>query len=129
MKHRLRRVLVTGSRDHEDEWLVHTMLDRFRGADPEVLVAHGAQRGADHFALTWANQHLQPRAEFPPNWNKYGKAAGPIRNRQMLHTIQPDLVLAFPLKVSVGTRDMIDVAGSLGYVVKVITCRDDVPPL
>lgn len=42
---------------------------------------------------------------FPAEWNKYGNAAGPIRNGQMLREGKPDLVLAFGY--GRGTDDMV----------------------
>lgn len=41
---------------------------------------------------------------FPAHWDKYGKAAGPLRNQQMLDEGTPDLILAFP--GGAGTEDM-----------------------
>ena len=32
---------------------------------------------------------------FDADWQKYGRAAGPIRNKQMLDEGSPDLVIAF----------------------------------
>lgn len=32
---------------------------------------------------------------FPAKWNEHGKAAGPIRNQQMLTEGKPDVVFAF----------------------------------
>lgn len=49
---------------------------------------------------------------FPAEWTEYGKAAGPIRNREMLRSGKPDLVTAFhrDLNQSKGTRDMVEQA-------------------
>ena len=46
---------------------------------------------------------------YPADWNKYHKAAGPIRNQQMLTEGKPTLVLAFHdnITASKGTRDMV----------------------
>lgn len=38
---------------------------------------------------------------FPADWNKYGKAAGAIRNSQMLKEGRPDLVLVFLHNIAV----------------------------
>lgn len=48
--------------------------------------------------------------EFPALWDKHGRAAGPIRNTQMLDEGRPDLVLAFhrDLSESKGTRNMVE---------------------
>jgi hypothetical protein len=58
---------------------------------------------------------------FPADWNTHGKAAGPIRNRQMLKEGKPDVVLAFheDLGRSKGTADMVRAAKAAGIAVKV----------
>jgi hypothetical protein len=43
--------------------------------------------------------------EYKAKWDKYGKSAGPIRNKKMLDEGKPDLVFAFP--GGPGTNNMI----------------------
>ena len=47
--------------------------------------------------------------KFPAEWDKYGKAAGVLRNQQMLDEGYPDLVVYFhkDLENSKGTKDMV----------------------
>lgn len=52
---------------------------------------------------------------FLANWGKFGNAAGPIRNAEMLSEGKPDLVLAFP--GGAGTRDMINRSLKAGVTV------------
>lgn len=58
---------------------------------------------------------------FPAEWEKFGKAAGPIRNIEMLNE-NPDLVLAFhnDLSKSKGTAHTVKTAQKRGLKVKVI---------
>jgi hypothetical protein len=44
----------------------------------------------------------------PANWGRYGPAAGPIRNTQMLIEGRPELVVFFP--GGDGTKDMVEKA-------------------
>jgi hypothetical protein len=55
-------------------------------------------------------------------WEKYGLAAGPIRNQEMLDTYKPDLVVAFhnDIEHSKGTKDMITRAMNYGIEYKII---------
>lgn len=46
-----------------------------------------------------------PCLNYPANWSKYKKKAGPIRNQQMLDEGKPDLVVAF--SGGTGTADMV----------------------
>lgn len=69
------------------------------------VVIHGGQKGADKLADKWAVEHDRRVVEFKAHWDKYGKAAGPMRNARMLERGKPDLVVAFP--GGVGTANMI----------------------
>lgn len=69
-------------------------------------VISGAASGADALGVRWAQQARVPTIRtFPANWGKYGTAAGPIRNQQMIDEGRPDLVVAFP--GGRGTDDMV----------------------
>jgi hypothetical protein len=110
------KVLVTGDRNWDDRDLIRQALSRF---PEDTIVIHGAARGADRIADEVAQElGLEVRA-YPAQWERYGKAAGPIRNRQMLDEESPDLVLVFhhDLGQSRGTRDMIQAANEAGYPV------------
>lgn len=62
----------------------------------DIEFCHGEAKGADIFIERYCtNGGLLIPKVYPADWNKYGKAAGPIRNIQMLDDFKPDLVLAF----------------------------------
>ena len=116
------RVLVCGVRtwDDYDAILEELMLSTEWG---DTIIS-GAAPGADTLAVkaAWDIGGLKC-IEFPANWEKYGKAAGPIRNQQMLDEGKPDKVLAFWNGESRGTLDMITRAVKAGVPVKVIPER------
>jgi hypothetical protein len=60
---------------------------------------------------------------YPADWDKYGKAAGPIRNKQMLDEGNPEKVIAFRFKNSRGTQNMINQAEKAGIKTIVIDCE------
>jgi len=64
---------------------------------------------------------------FPAHWDEYGRAAGPIRNRQMLDKGWADAVVAFHLNLdeSKGTADMVREARKRGLPVWVCTDGPD----
>lgn len=68
----------------------------------------------------YAEERGIPVRAFPADWTTHGKAAGPIRNSQMLKDGQPDLVVAFLGPNSRGTANMISQAEKAGVPVKVI---------
>ena len=106
------RVLVTGSRDWDDVHrflqVMHTHVESQwpKGYDSQghfvdymppsdfVLLHGGCPTGADALADNWAVSHQVDVEVYPADWNKHGRAAGPIRNQQMVDS-GPDLCLAF----------------------------------
>jgi hypothetical protein len=82
--------------------MVAGALDGIHRATP--IIVHGAAEGADALAERWAKAEFIGRHRFPAQWDKYGKAAGPIRNQAMIDKGKPDLVVAFP--GDRGTADM-----------------------
>lgn len=111
------RVLVCGGRDFTDKDLMFDFLDKHEADYGPYTVIQGGARGADALAKEWANDLNLPVEEYKADWLLYGKAAGPIRNKQMLDEGKPDLVIAFP--GGRGTQNMIQQAIKAG--VKVIT--------
>lgn len=71
----------------------------------DIIIISGKARGVDSAAIDWAVCNYAQFEEYPADWKKYPKAAGPIRNQQMVDEGKPDLVIAFP--GSRGTADMI----------------------
>lgn len=106
------RILVTGSRDLTDTDLVHDALsEAFERYDGDVVVIHGGARGADRMAGAWARlmkRYGVKEAVFNADWRTNGRAAGPIRNQQMIDS-KPDVVLAFYMEGAgnVGTSDCV----------------------
>jgi hypothetical protein len=96
------RVLICGGRDFDDTDLFNKALGAIDG---EIEIISGMAPGADTMAADFAKAYGYALHEFPADWNKHGKAAGPIRNQQMLDEGRPDLLLAFP--GGRGTQDML----------------------
>lgn len=102
------RVLVCGGRDY-DPFKVEDWLDKFDMYGPNLdVIIEGGARGADTGARNWAKKCSKELLTFPADWNTYGKAAGYIRNKQMLDEGKPNLVIAFP--GGKGTAMMIKIA-------------------
>ena len=76
------------------------------------LVVSGTADGADTFGEVWASTQKIPVDRFEPEWNKYGRAGGPIRNRQMAENAEA-LVLVWD-GVCRGSKSMLDEATSYG---------------
>lgn len=76
-------VLVTGSRRFSDPGAVFTTLDSIR---PDEIIV-GDARGADAIARAWATRRGVPLVVFAADWEQFGRAAGHIRNVQMVETL------------------------------------------
>ena len=113
------RVLVCGGRDFTDypffrDKMEEIALARFPRMDADeygnflykVTIISGGAKGADSLAADWAAVNWSGYEEYRADWNKHGKAAGPIRNQKMLDEGKPDLVIAF--QGGNGTNDMIN---------------------
>jgi hypothetical protein len=97
--------------------------------DDQLTLIEGGARGADALADEWVTQdgggdpidgpfHLR----YPADWKQHGKAAGPIRNKQMLDEGKPDLVVAFSDRpITPGTANMIKQAKAADVPVWVIS--------
>lgn len=120
------RVLVCGSRHFKDYMFLKEVLDNFHDKNNITEIIHGAAKGADLMAAEWAMSRSTSMGAamgiraFPADWNKHGKAAGPIRNKQMLDEGKPDKVIAFLAPNSRGTQNMIDQATKAGKPVQVV---------
>lgn len=95
--------------------------------DQDVTVVEGdcPFGGVDTIARVWANYYPRARSEkHPAMWFKHGKGAGPIRNQEMVD-LGADVVLAYPMGVSRGTRDLVVRAREAGLVVRVFPWPGD----
>lgn len=110
------RVLVCGSRHFNNKDLMEDILNDYNVS----TVIEGEARGADTLARRYAERHGIPVDRYPALWDKHGKAAGPIRNAQMLTEGKPELVIAFRGPNSRGTQNMIDQAKKAGVETVVV---------
>ena len=102
------RILCCGDRYYKQEHVIYSRLSQYRGTD--TVIIHGNANGADRLsALVACNLGLSI-ISFPAKWKLYGRAAGPIRNQQMIDEGKPDLVIAFHdnIESSKGTKDMLN---------------------
>jgi hypothetical protein len=109
------KVLVTGGRHYADAEVVTAELDAVNAESAISLIITGGARGADALAIEWAQFEGIPFVVYEPDWNRWGKVAGPKRNKEMLLLSEPDLVVAFP--GGRGTADCVKQARGFGIEV------------
>jgi len=117
------KILVCGGRNWNDWPKLKAHLDAYaNGSAESIHVIEGGAHGADIMGRQWAIGKKVTYTEVPADWKTHGKAAGPIRNRQMLD-MAPDVVLAFhvDLAASKGTKDCVEEAKRRGIPVQVIS--------
>lgn len=109
------KIVVTGGRDKKGEQyeqLVNKVM--FAICENPVYVGD-CPTGIDRYVLNYC-EFSDGFRMFRADWNKHGKAAGPIRNREMLEAAGKDaIVIAFP-----GGRDTencVKQAKELGMIV------------
>lgn len=97
------KIIVCGGRAYANKEFLFRYLDGFHKEHKVRILIHGGAGGADTLAGEWAWQRWVTCRVYHADWAKYGKAAGPIRNKEMLGE-KPHFVLAFP--GGAGTEDM-----------------------
>lgn len=129
MSGRLYRVLFCGGREWSASGVVLDKLAAVQGKHPDLVLVHGAGRGADMVAAAAAEQLGIPTEAHPADWDNEGRSAGPRRNQRMLDS-GLDAVYAFKEGFdremrSGGTEHMVRIARLAGVPCQVI---DVVPP-
>lgn len=103
------KVIVSGDRHWSDAKFIYYVLDLIEEAYGTLEIVEGCAQGADYYAERWAIMRGRTVYHHPANWSQYGRAAGPIRNSEMLKEENPEFVIAFHSNImnSKGTRDMV----------------------
>lgn len=115
------RIVITGSRNWADRDAIATVLAKASAHLGLVTIIQGGARGADAIAKEWATTAGMLGPEFPADWKRLGKRAGPLRNEAMLKA-GADIVLAFPIgsrATSPGTWNCIETASAMGIQVRI----------
>ena len=127
------RIIICGSRNFNDYKKLCRVMNNIGihsiANNDYVEIVSGHCIGADACGEKFATTYGYPLKVFPADWETYGKAAGPIRNRQMAkYAAQADegIVVAFPIGASRGTHNMVNIANQYGLEVYVIEENDDV---
>jgi hypothetical protein len=107
------RIIVCGGRNYKDAARIYLTLEEYVREEPTVV--HGAAPGADSIAAREATVLELATEPRPAEWDRYGKAAGPIRNQAMVDS-GADLLIAFG--GGVGTADCIKRARKAGIPVR-----------
>ena len=111
------KVLVCGGRDYADRDYLWRYLSALHQGRQITEIVHGSATGADTLAGEWAKCNSIKVTAVPADWKGKGKAAGYLRNKEMLG-LKPDLVVAFP--GGRGTENMVRLSQNAGVPTVVI---------
>lgn len=105
----MHRIIFCGDRNWVDEQAISFVIGQLKQHLGKFIMIEGEARGADVISWRMANHHGIKVKEYPADWDKYHKAAGPIRNRQMVKEGKATAVIAFHANISEskGTKDMV----------------------
>lgn len=113
------RLVVAGVRYFDDYVLLSKEIDEYRARyNNSLIIVSGCADGADRLGEKYAVEHSLSVERYPAEWDKYGKAAGPLRNKQMAEVA--DAVIVFWDGESKGTKSMIDCAKQANIPCKII---------
>jgi len=125
----VKKIVVTGDREWDD---IPRVVEELKGYRPGTILIHGTCRGADIICAAVAEAYGFIVRGYPADWETYGKAAGVIRNQQMLDVENKpeepiDVCLGFHNDIanSRGTADMIKRTEKAGIPVKLCTTHHD----
>lgn len=136
------RILVSGSRDWTDRMTVYRALnaacnafdlnyepDEYGNTMPDpskITVVHGGcPSGADLIADDWCIGANFVAEVHPADWEKYGKRAGYIRNKEMVES-GIDIALFFIKNESKGATMTLNLANEAGLSTRVYRQHDEV---
>ena len=123
------KVIIAGSRTYSDYATLSNIVDHIfkihlyrKGYKPnDIEIICGMAKGADTLGETYAKNNGFQIRYFPADWDKFGKSAGYIRNKQMAEYASYrkgyGALIAFWDGKSKGTMHMINLAKEYGLKV------------
>lgn len=112
------KVIVAGSRYFTDYAFVKSVLDDYLSNQTDVEIVSGCAQGTDRLGEQYAEENGLPVKRFPADWNTYGRAAGPIRNKQMAE--YADVLVLFWNGSSPGSKNMLKNAKEMNLKIREI---------
>lgn len=115
-----KRVVIAGCRDYDDYTEAKAYIDLCLSEIKKknsIIIVSGCASGADAIGERYADENCIKVEKYPADWKKYGRSAGPIRNRQMAEI--SDFVICFWDGKSRGTKSMIECAEECGRPIKI----------
>lgn len=102
------KVIIAGSRTFNDYEKLKSYCDKVLSSQNNIEIVSGTATGADMLGERYAKEKNYSIKKFPADWDKYGKGAGYIRNKEMAE--YSDALIAFWNGKSKGTKNMLELS-------------------
>ncbi len=112
------KVIIAGGRGFSDFQLLYAKCEEILANKTDVEIVSGTAKGADKMGEHYAKLKGFTVKQFPAEWDKYGKSAGYIRNKDMAD--YADILISFWDGESKGTKHMIDLATERNLSIHII---------
>lgn len=102
------KIIIAGCRDFNNYESAKKCLDMYLPTLHlnNIEIVSGGAKGADALGERYAIENGYKLTRFTADWDRFGKAAGPIRNEQM--AIYANYLIVFWDEISSGTGDMVN---------------------
>ena len=88
------KTIIAGGRNFKDYLMLKKQVDYYQLHKNQITeVVSGGAAGADTLGEQYALENNIPIKVFNADWNKHGRAAGPIRNGQMAEYADAAIVI------------------------------------
>ena len=116
----IKKIVIAGSRNFTNYEVAKNYIDfciQNIKKNNQLIFISGSCRGADSLGERYAHENGYETQLYPANWEKYGIAAGPKRNKQMAEIC--DYVICFWDGKIGGTKSMINYAKKLNKPIRI----------
>ena len=118
-------LIIAGSRTFSDYLLLEKIMNKLTVHIDDIVGFSGTQKGTDQLGERWYDENRFMYHRFYPDWDQYGKRAGPIRNQEMVKAAGPkSRCVVFYDGSSPGSTNMIETARAYGLKLKVILYKE-----
>lgn len=116
----IKKIVIAGCRNFSNYKIAKEYIDfciRDIKEKYELVFISGGCKGADSLGERYAHENGYTLEIYPANWEKYGRSAGPKRNKLMAENC--DYVICFWDEKSPGTKSMLKYAKELNKPIKI----------
>ena len=115
----VKKIVIAGCRNYSDyeeaKSFINLCLYELH-KEHTIVILSGTSSGADAIGERYALENDFQIEKYPADWKRFGRSAGPIRNKQMAENF--DFAICFWDGKSKGTKSMIDYVRKYGkYVI------------